>query len=190
MTQGSKKKKKAASAATVTARTAARTMTLTNKPGTAAAFIEVAKGELGTIEGPKNNETKYGKEFGMNFLPWCGSFVNWCAKKAGVKIPNTISTIAGSNAFKKNKAWYPAAKATPQPGDLVYFDFPNDGVNEISHVGLVIAVKGNNVVTIEGNTSPTSKGSQRNGGMVAQKVRAYKGKNVPIVGFGRPKFKA
>ncbi len=29
--------------------------------GTAAKFIEVAQAEVGTIEGPKDNETKYGK---------------------------------------------------------------------------------------------------------------------------------
>jgi hypothetical protein len=28
--------------------------------GTAPALIEVAKGEVGTIEGPKDNQTKYG----------------------------------------------------------------------------------------------------------------------------------
>jgi hypothetical protein len=46
---------------------------------------------------------------------------------------------------------------------------------------------------IEGNTSPDNKGSQRNGGQVAKKLRAYKknkaGVQVSIVGFGRPKFK-
>lgn len=170
-----------------TAPTAAPTPS--KRKGTVEEFIEVAKGELGVIEGPKNNQTKYGKEFGVNFLPWCGSFVNWCAKKAGVKIPNTISTLAGASAFKRAKAWIPADKGTPQPGDIAYFDFPEDGINHISHVGIVIAVKGNNVVTIEGNTSPSQKGSQRNGGMVAKKVRAYKGKYAAIVGFGRPKFK-
>jgi hypothetical protein len=45
---------------------------------------------------------------------------------------------------------------------------------------------------IEGNTSGDPKGSQRNGGEVCKKLRAYK-KNkknimVSIVGFGRPKF--
>lgn len=172
--------------APVTAPTAAPTIS----KGTVEAFIAIAREELGYIEGPKDNQTKYGKEFGVNFLPWCGSFVNWCAKKAGVKIPNTISTLSGATAFKKMKAWTPAEKATPQPGDLAYFDFPADGINHISHVGIVVKVKGNSVVTIEGNTSPSSKGSQRNGGMVAKKVRAYKGKNAPIVGFGRPKFKS
>ena len=44
--------------------------------GTVARIIEVAKAEVGTIEGPKDNETKYGKWTGANFLPWCQSFVS------------------------------------------------------------------------------------------------------------------
>ena len=60
--------------------------------GTAARLIEVATAELGTIEGPKDNETKYGAYTKANFQPWCGSFINWCGNEAGVKIPNTVYT--------------------------------------------------------------------------------------------------
>jgi len=74
--------------------------------GTAAKLIEVAKAELGTIEGPKDNETKYGAYTKANFQPWCGSFVNWCGNEAGVKIPNTVYTPGGAAAFKKAGRWY------------------------------------------------------------------------------------
>ena len=43
--------------------------------GSVEAIIEVAKKELGTIEGPKDNETKYGAWMKVNFQPWCQSFV-------------------------------------------------------------------------------------------------------------------
>ena len=66
-------------------------------------FIAVAKAELGVIEGPKDNETKYGEFTKANFLPWCGSFVMWCADKVGLKIPNCVSTVAGATAFMKKK---------------------------------------------------------------------------------------
>ncbi len=46
-------------------------------------FIATARGEMGYIEGPKDNETKYGAFTKANFLPWCGSFVNWCANEVG-----------------------------------------------------------------------------------------------------------
>ena len=161
--------------------------------GTAEKFIEVAKGEVGTIEGPKDNETKYGKFTKANFQPWCGSFVMWCADQAGVKVPNTVFTPSGAAAFKKRGAWIDSDVADPEPGDVAYFDFPADGVNRISHVGIVEKDNGDGTVwCIEGNTSGDNRGSQRNGGEVCRKLRAYK-KNkknvlVSIVGFGRPKF--
>ena len=163
--------------------------------GTVALFLEIARAEIGTIEGPKENETKYGAYTKANFQPWCGSFVNWCGNEAGVKIPNTVFTPAGADAFKKAKAWEDAETATPLPGDIVYFDFPSDGVNRVSHVGIVLKDNGDGTVTcVEGNTSPDKKGDQRNGGQVARKVRAYKkgttkGLPLAVVGFGRPKFK-
>ncbi|MEI8136782.1 MAG: CHAP domain-containing protein, partial [Bacteroidota bacterium] len=153
----------------------------------------VAKKEVGTIEGPKDNETKYGDFTKANFLPWCGSFVMWCANQAGVKVPNTISTVSGADAFKKLGTWVAAKDASPQPGDIAYFDFPGDGVDRISHVGLVISNNLDGTVTcIEGNTAGTAKGDQRNGGEVCEKTRGYlpnkKKIQVNIVGFGRPNY--
>jgi hypothetical protein len=164
--------------------------------GSAELFLQIAFKEIGTIEGPKDNETKYGAYTKANFLPWCGSFVMWCGNEAGVKIPNTVSTLAGAQAFQKAKTWQDAETATPQPGDVVYFDFPSDGVDRISHVGIVLKDNGDGTVTcIEGNTSPDKKGDQRNGGQVAKKIRAFKksakkGLPLAVVGFGRPKFTA
>jgi hypothetical protein len=162
--------------------------------GTAAKLIEVAKAELGTIEGPKDNETKYGKFTKANFQPWCGSFVMWCADQAGVKVPNTVYTPSGAAAFKKSGRWYDAQICDPEPGDIAYFDFPGDGVERISHVGIVIKDNEDGTVwCIEGNTTNRKGGSQRNGGEVCKQLRAYKknkkGVQISIVGFGRPKFK-
>jgi hypothetical protein len=163
-------------------------------------FIMTARAELGAIEGPKDNETKYGAFTKANFLPWCGSFVNWCANEVGLKIPNCVSTVVGAQAFIKKDQWEKVDEAIPLPGDIVFFDFPNDGVDRISHVGIVVKDNGDGTVTcIEGNTSPDKKGDQRNGGQVCQKIRAYKVKNgskvkkslpVYIVGFGKPVFKS
>jgi cell wall-associated NlpC family hydrolase len=158
-------------------------------------FLDVAQSEIGYIEGPADNQTKYQKAN----QAWCGAFVNWCAKQAGIKIPNCTYTPAGATGFMDKNAWTLAEQADPQPGDIVFFDFPGDALDRISHVGIVISNNGNGTVTtIEGNTSPDKKGDQRNGGEVCQKIRAYKKKNrgkvqpslpVFIVGFGRPKFK-
>jgi len=163
--------------------------------GTVALMLEVARKEVGTIEGPKDNETKYGAFTKANFLAWCGSFVMWCANEAGVKVPNTVSTVAGAAAFKKMGTWFDAdCGQSPQPGDILYFDFPGDGVDRISHVGICLAITGDGIVeTIEGNTSGKKKGDQRNGGEVCLQTRAYKPNAkkimVSIVGWGRPNYK-
>jgi len=163
--------------------------------GSLEAIIEVAKAEIGTIEGPKDNETKYGKWTGANFLPWCQSFVSWCAYTAGVKdFPKTAATVAASDWFKKKDRWADARNDDPTPGDWIYFDFPDDGVNRISHVGICIKNNGDGTIqVIEGNTSGTAKGDQRNGGMCVEKTRAYVKNNKPklmnaIVGWGRPVY--
>ena len=137
-------------------------------------FLEVAQAELGYIEGPADNETKYQKPK----QAWCGAFVNWCAKQAGIKIPNCTYTPAGATAFMDKNAWTLSEEADPQPGDIVFFDFPGDALDRISHVGIVISNNGNGTVTtIEGNTASDKKGDQRNGGEVCKKIRAYKKKN-------------
>jgi len=164
--------------------------------GSLEAIIEVAKKELGTIEGPKDNETKYGKWSGANFQPWCQSFVSWSAFTAGLnpnKYPKTASTVAAADWFKKNNRWADARNDDPTPGDWIYFDFPDDGVNRISHVGLCIKNNGDGTIqVIEGNTSGTAKGDQRNGGMCVEKTRAYvknkKGILNAVVGWGRPVY--
>jgi len=157
--------------------------------GTLAKLLEIVKAEVGTIEGPKDNETKYGAFTKANFLPWCGSFIMWTANQAGVKVPNTVYTPGGVAAFKKMKKWMPAsANAKPQPGWVTYFDFP--GGADIDHVGWMIKDNGDGTcVCIEGNTSAEGrKGSQANGGEVAVRTRAYaknkKGLLITIAGWG------
>jgi hypothetical protein len=149
--------------------------------GTNARLIEVAAAEIGTVE-EGNNLTKYGKFTKADGLPWCGSFVNWCADQAGVKIPNVVSTAAGAHKFREVSRW----SGLPQFGYLAFMDFPHDGIDRISHIGIVVGFEhGSDVVTcIEGNTSGT--GDQRNGGMVMVKQRSLKR---DIVGFGVPKFR-
>jgi hypothetical protein len=160
-------------------------MTEAHPDNTAKRLIQIAEAEIGYAE-TFDNLTKYGEVMKANGLPWCGSFVNWCGKKSKVKIPNTVSTVNGSNAFKKLERWEKAI-VKPSPGWIAYFDFPDDNVNRISHVGIVVKDLGNGwCETIEGNTS--GSGSQRNGGEVMRKKRQY-GNGGSIVGFGRPDFK-
>ena len=149
--------------------------------GTAARIIEVALAEVGTIE-TGENLTKYGKFTKADGLPWCGSFCNWVFHTAGVKIPSMVSTAAGAHKMKELGRWI---EDKPQLGDLCFMDFPHDGIDRISHIGIVVKAGSTSVICVEGNTS--GSGDQRNGGMVMIK-RRFIGKE--IVGFGRPKLVA
>jgi hypothetical protein len=145
---------------------------------TAAQVISVARSQIGYKEGA-NNDTKYGKWYGLNNNPWCAMFVSWVASKAGASkiIPKHAYTPAGAQWFKDRGQWH----SSPRAGDIVYFDFPGDGVNRISHVGIVEAVlKDGSIITIEGNTN--SAGS-REGNGVWRKIR-----KTGIKGYGRPKY--
>lgn len=71
---------------------------------------------------------------------------------------------------------------TPQPGDLVLFDFK--GTHKWrDHVGIVLSASGNIVYTVEGNTSITSND---NGGAVMRRTR-YKSQ---ITSYLRPRYDA
>ena len=171
----------------------------TAKPGTAERFLEVAKSQVGVIEGPKDNETDYGKFTGHDGQPWCGSLMMWTAKQSACTIPDTVYTPNGVAAFKKSGTWVDAANAHPQPGDLVYFSFVPLATpsSPVQHVGVVVKDNGDGTITtVEGNTTPDSKpkGSPNNGGECAMNVRGYKANNSrhlwsTVVGFGRPNYK-
>jgi hypothetical protein len=145
--------------------------------------LAVARSQLGTVESPPNsNRQKFGAEYGANGVAWCAEFMWWCFVHSGQAglIPKTAYTPDFADWFRKRGAW----GTTPRPGALVFFDFPGDGVNRISHVGLVEAVNSDrSIITIEGNTSGTTAGSQRDGGGVWRRTRT-----IGIVGYGYPAY--
>lgn len=145
--------------------------------------LDVARAELGTVESPAgSNRTKYGRAYGMDGNAWCAMFTWWCFQQSGLGalVPKTAYTPALADHFRKAGRW----SSVPQVGDLVLFDFPGDGVNRISHVGLVEKVNGDgSVTTIEGNTSSGQAGSQRDGGGVYRRVR-----RAGIVGYAHPDY--
>ena len=116
--------------------------------GTSARLIEVAAAEVGTIE-EKENLTKYGKFTKADGLPWCGSFVNWCANQAGVRIHSVVGTALGAHKFKEIQRW----SNKPELGYIAFMDFPHDGIDRISHVGMVISNKGEAVKMIHASSS-------------------------------------
>lgn len=115
-------------------------------------IIGVALTQVGYKEG-SNNYTKYGVWYGQPNSPWCGMFVSWCAKEAG--IPTSVLKRTGIANPKNFGLSYKSGKEyTPQKGDLFF-------KKNFSHVGLVYYTDGAYFYTIEGNTSTTSSNGDR-----------------------------
>lgn len=112
-------------------------------------YIELLKGEV------NNGGQKYCDVMnGGDLVDWCAIFVGWSIKQVG-KEPSDYGyspgvgefqrSAAAKNTYHENNGSY-----TPRPGDFVICrssDCPRN-----SHIGVVIAVNGDEFTTIEGNT--------------------------------------
>jgi hypothetical protein len=132
-----------------------------------------------------SNNTKFGKAFGMDGVPWCAMFTWYCLQHFKVEIIKSAYTPTIAQWFKDEKRGF-ADDSDIQRGDLVFFDFP-DSVSRIQHIGYALGpLKDGGVPTIEGNTSSGDSGSQDNGGGVFKRVRSPR----DIVYIGRPRYAA
>lgn len=151
--------------------------------------LKIAKTEAdsGFREG-KNNDTKYGKWYGLNHQPWCAMYVSWCFNQAGLSklvaasgAKGFASCDAGLKWFAKKGQVVPVGQA--KPGDIAFFQFDEDA--QADHVGIIQKNDGKgNLWVWEGNTSGDEKGSQSNGDGVFLKKRAYK----LVMGVARPAY--
>jgi cell wall-associated NlpC family hydrolase len=147
--------------------------------------VAIAKSQLGYKEGT-NNDTMYGKWYGLNYQPWCAMFVSWCFDQAGqVKLvaasskKGFASCDAGLKWFIKYDHTVPVGKA--QAGDIAFFQFDADA--QADHVGIVVKNDGKKYLwCVEGNTAGDNAGSQSNGDGVYLKKRPYS----LIMGVARP----
>lgn len=153
---------------------------------TASDILDIARGELETKEYPpgsnnvKYNTDYYGREVSGSGFAWCAVFVWWVFRQAGVS-----GLYGGGQKFAYVPALLSWAKKdglivdTPQPGDLVCFDFNANGVAD--HIGICESFDGKYVTTIDGNTGTTN---DANGGAVLRRRRDKK----YIVGVIRPDY--
>lgn len=143
-------------------------------------LIEFLQGEIGESEYPSgSNRIKYNDwyydrkhNYYRNSKPyaWCGTFVAYALHFSGIYIDADLFKALPYVPSAQNLLRARLAQTdTPQPGDVVIFDWNNDGFEE--HIGFFIGMDGDRVLTIEGNTSPDEIGSQSNGGMVCKKRR-------------------
>ena len=119
--------------------------TYSNTGDQRADIIGVALTQVGYDEGP-GNDTKYGTWAGNPNTEWCGWFVSWCARQAGV--PTSVLRTNGRavpSGFGLT-SYYTSSQYTPRSGDLFF-------KKSFGHVGLVYYVDGSYFYTLEGNTS-------------------------------------
>ena len=153
-----------------------------------------------TANAGSNNWNKYARDIDgkypgfyngkKNGYAWCDIFVDWnfidCfgyENALAMLYQPERSYGAGctnsANYYRRNNAFY----SEPEVGDQIFFgDYGNEG-----HTGIVIAVNGSTVTTIEGNTSGGA-GVNANGDGVYEKV--YNLDQTYIPGFGRPNWDA
>lgn len=146
--------------------------------------LAVAASQIGTNYA-SGTATKYGVWYGIPTGQWCAMSLSWIFDQAGALdiFPKHAYTPTGAAAFKARGQWT-AGTSGLRRGDVVFFDFPG-APDRISHVGIVEKVLGTNrFQTLEGNTSGTVNGDQRNGGVYARKIRT----SAYIVGYGRPPY--
>lgn len=113
---------------------------------------------------------------------WCSTFVSAVAIKLGYTdiIPLECGCQQQIELFKKLGSWAESDSRTPQPGDIIYYDWDDNGkgdnVGWSDHVGIVEKVSGDKITVIEGNYSNSVK----------RRTLSVDGKF--IRGYGVPKY--
>ena len=113
---------------------------------------------------------------------WCATFVSAVAiaQKATSAIPTECSCNKMIELFKKLGCWVENDAYTPQPGDIIFYDWDDSGAGDNTgssdHVGIITRISGTVITVIEGNY----------GNAVKERKLAVNGKY--IRGYGVPKY--
>lgn len=159
-----------------------------------AAFVAAAEGWVGRKESDGshreiidlyNTQQPLPRGYKMTYKDdWCAAFVTAAAIKAGLTaiIPMECSCNKQIEQLKQMGCWEEDDAYVPQPGDLIYYDWDDNGVGDnrgvADHVGIVTGCDGKDTTVIEGNKNDA----------VGYRKIAVNGKT--IRGYGRPNFAA
>ena len=141
-----------------------------------------------TANAGSGNWTKYARDLdrisgfyngAKNGFPWCDVFYDWLmvaafGPKTAAQLLCQPSNSAGAGCLYSAQYYQQAARffrSDPQSGDQIFFSY---SPGEVSHTGIVEAVTGGTITTIEGNSSD---------GVVR---RTYPVGSGTIYGYGRP----
>lgn len=113
---------------------------------------------------------------------WCATFVSAVAVKLGYTdiIPTECSCPKMIQLLKNIGAWVEDDAYVPKGGDLLFYDFDDNGAGDNTggsdHIGIVEKVEGSTITVIEGNYSNSVK------------RRSIKVNGRYIRGYGVPKY--
>ena len=112
---------------------------------------------------------------------WCDIFVSSMYQHSGlIDLIDKEAYVPQHIRLMKNKGIW-IGKTTPQPGDVITFDWNIDGVAD--HIAIVEKVEGDRVITIEGNTSDRNYDESK----VVRKSHKLNARY--IIGYSRPQYK-
>lgn len=89
--------------------------------------------------------------------PWCACYVSAVGMAAGLSdiILPSVNCDQMISFYRARGRWEESDSYTPQPGDLVMYDWADSGAGDntggADHVGIVVNVSGNVIKVIEGN---------------------------------------
>ena len=137
--------------------------------------VAVANSQLGYAESTANytvlddgvttkGYTRYGAWYGDPYGDWCAMFVSFCLNYAEIpteSVPAEASCPRWVEKLAQKNMYADAEEYTPRIGDIIFFDYEQDGTAD--HVGLVEKTELDDngiitsVTTIEGNSSDVVK---------------------------------
>lgn len=130
--------------------------------------LTIAQTQLGYKESKKNYDvwpddsmhgyTRYGEWYGIPYGDWCAMFVSFCLEYAEVEdMPHNACVIPWIEELTELKLYHEAAVYEPKPGDLIFYDWDDDG--DADHVGFVYEIipeteyEPAKIKALEGNSS-------------------------------------
>lgn len=113
---------------------------------------------------------------------WCDAFVTVVSDRVGATslIGRECGVERHKSIFKQKNIWLGLVK--PQAGDIVIWRWDGNRNGFANHIGFVESVSGNNITTIEGNTTIGGKS------VVGRQKYAWNAQS--IQGYARPKYGA
>jgi len=111
------------------------------------------------------------------FYSWCASFVTWCARSAGISIPDqpdgydaTMALVDSWRYWAKQKGFWLPTSDDPMRGDVVVFKWKRTDT-QLDHIGIVASYASGSLMTYEGNRRNQTVYGKRNMRFVAGIIR-------------------